>query len=73
MTNVHCFQGRGHISIIAQIGRKFVPTSFWCDLSPVEWLLRKMNENLFMQTATWLTSRTLARSRWNVGHKVTER
>ncbi|MGA9630729.1 MAG: glycosyltransferase family 2 protein [Candidatus Acidiferrales bacterium] len=39
---------------------KFVPTSLWCDLSPVEWLLRKMNENLYMQTATWLTSRTLA-------------
>ena len=30
------------------------------DLSPVEWLLRKMGENLHMQTATWLTSRELA-------------
>jgi glycosyltransferase involved in cell wall biosynthesis len=38
---------------------RFVPTSLWCDLSPVEWLLRKMSENLLMQTATWLTSRTL--------------
>lgn len=35
------------------------PTSLWCDLSPVEWLLRKMGENLHMQTATWLTSREL--------------
>src|SRR5262249_26050968 len=37
-----------------------VPTSLWHDLSPVEWLLRKMGENLHMQTATWLTSRELA-------------
>jgi hypothetical protein len=36
---------------------KFVPTSLWCDLTPVEWLLRKMGENLHMQTATWLVSR----------------
>jgi len=39
---------------------RFVPTSLWHDLSPVEWLLRKMGENLHMQTATWLTSRKLA-------------
>ncbi|HXZ30764.1 MAG TPA: glycosyltransferase [Terriglobales bacterium] len=39
---------------------RFVPTSLWQDLSPVEWLLRKMGENLHMQTATWLTSRELA-------------
>jgi len=39
---------------------QFFPTSLWCDLSPVEWLLRKLRENLFMQTATWLTSRKLA-------------
>lgn len=38
---------------------RFVATSFWQDLSPVEWLLRKMGENLHMQTATWLTSREL--------------
>lgn len=38
----------------------FVPTSLWQDLSPVEWLLRKLGENLPMQTATWLTSRELA-------------
>jgi glycosyltransferase involved in cell wall biosynthesis len=38
----------------------FVPTAMWQDLSPVEWLLRKMGENLHMQTATWLTSRELA-------------
>jgi GT2 family glycosyltransferase len=39
---------------------RFIPTSLWEDLSPVEWLLRKMGENLHMQTGTWLTSRELA-------------
>ena len=39
---------------------RFVPTSLYQDLSPVEWLLRKMGENLHMQTGTWLTSRELA-------------
>jgi len=38
----------------------FIPNSLWNDLSPVEWLLRKMGENLHMQTATWLTSRELS-------------
>src|SRR5579872_982172 len=39
---------------------RFEPTSLWADLTPAEWLLRKMGENLHMQTATWLTSRQLA-------------
>ena len=39
---------------------RFVRNSLWQDLSPVEWLLRKMSENLHMQTATWLMSRELA-------------
>jgi len=39
---------------------RFVNNSLCQDLSPVEWLLRKMGENLHMQTATWLTSRELA-------------
>jgi glycosyltransferase involved in cell wall biosynthesis len=38
---------------------RFAPTTLSQDLSPVEWLLRKMGENLHMQTATWLTSREL--------------
>ena len=38
----------------------FLPTALWCDLAPVEWLLRKMGENLYMQTATWLVSRELS-------------
>jgi glycosyltransferase involved in cell wall biosynthesis len=39
---------------------KFVPTALWCDLLPLEWLLRKMQHNVTMQTATWLTSRELS-------------
>ena len=45
----------------------FVPTALWCDLSPLEWLLRKMGQGVFMQTATWLVSRELteAAGPWN--------
>jgi glycosyltransferase involved in cell wall biosynthesis len=39
---------------------RFVQNSLWEDLSPAEWLLRKMGENLHMQNATWLVSRELA-------------
>jgi len=38
---------------------QFVPTSLWQNLSPVDWLLKKLGENLHMQPATWLTSREL--------------
>jgi len=38
---------------------RFVPSSLWQDLSPIEWLVRQLGENLHMQTATWLTSREL--------------
>jgi len=38
---------------------EFVPTALWSDLSPAEWLLLKMEQNLYMQTATWLVSREL--------------
>jgi glycosyltransferase involved in cell wall biosynthesis len=38
---------------------KFIPTALWCDLSAVEWLLRKVGQNLYMQTASWLVSREL--------------
>jgi glycosyltransferase involved in cell wall biosynthesis len=38
---------------------QFSPTPLWCDLLPIEWLLRKMGKNLHMQTATWLVSREL--------------
>lgn len=39
---------------------QFSPTSLWCDLSPTDWLVRKLEDNVFMQTATWLASRELA-------------
>jgi glycosyltransferase involved in cell wall biosynthesis len=36
---------------------KFVHNALWEDLPPVEWLLRKLGQNLHMQNATWLVSR----------------
>ena len=46
---------------------RFVNTSLCRDLSPIEWLLAKMGENLHMQNATWLVSRELAEAAgpWN--------
>jgi len=46
---------------------RFVRNSLCQDLSPVEWLLRKMRENIHMQNATWLVSRELAETagRWD--------
>jgi O-antigen/teichoic acid export membrane protein/glycosyltransferase involved in cell wall biosynthesis len=38
---------------------RFTPTALWSDLSPVDWLMRKMGENVYMQTATWLVSREI--------------
>jgi glycosyltransferase involved in cell wall biosynthesis len=38
---------------------KFTPGALWCDLPPVEWLIRKFETGQFMQTATWLVSRKL--------------
>ena len=37
----------------------FVPNALWCDLSPADFLLRKVGQNLFMPNATWLVSREL--------------
>ena len=37
----------------------FAPTQLWCDLSPVDWLIRKMEHNLHMPPANWLVSRNL--------------
>lgn len=46
---------------------KFTPSLLWEDLTPLEWLLRKWENNLHMQTATWLVSRELtdAAGPWN--------
>ena len=45
----------------------FEPTVLWQDLSRVEWLRRKMEQNVYMQTASWLVSRELseAAGAWN--------
>lgn len=37
----------------------FVPSPLWCELSPLEWLVRQMEHNVYMQTATWLVSRRI--------------
>jgi len=38
---------------------RFVASPLWCALSPIDWLLRKLQHNAYMQTATWLVSRKL--------------
>jgi glycosyltransferase involved in cell wall biosynthesis len=38
---------------------KFNPTSLWQDLSPADWLVYKLSDNVHMQPATWLVSREL--------------
>lgn len=45
----------------------FKPSPLWFDLSPIEWLLRKLTHDCFMQTASWLVSRQLteAAGPWN--------
>jgi len=48
--------------IYSQNRAEFVPTPLWCDLAPVEWLIRKMGQNLQMPPATWLVSRELTQS-----------
>lgn len=46
---------------------RFIPSSLWRDLSALDWLLCKLGENIYMQTATWLVSRELteAAGPWN--------
>jgi glycosyltransferase involved in cell wall biosynthesis len=48
---------------------KFIPTPLWCDLSPTEWLVRKMGLGLHMPDSTWLVSRELTQAAgpWDVG------
>lgn len=47
---------------------RFTPSPLWSDLSPKEWLMRKMQCNVFMQTSTWLVSReiTEAAGPWDI-------
>jgi glycosyltransferase involved in cell wall biosynthesis len=38
----------------------FVPTGLWRDLAPVEWLLCKWEQNVFLPNSSWLVSRELS-------------
>lgn len=38
----------------------FSPDPLWADLSPVEWMILKLRDNVWMQTAVWLVSRELS-------------
>jgi glycosyltransferase involved in cell wall biosynthesis len=38
---------------------RFVPNSLWRDLQPVEWILTRFNESIWMHPASWLVSRRL--------------
>lgn len=40
----------------------FVPSTLWDNLSPIEWLLRKLEHGHYMQTGTWLVSRVLTQA-----------
>ena len=46
---------------------RFIHSALWEDLPPVEWLLRKLRHNVYMQTAVWLVSRelTIAAGPWD--------
>lgn len=55
-TLLSCAWGR----FIFRVNRAvFNPTPLWCDLTPAEWLIRKMGQNVYMQTGVWLVSRKL--------------
>lgn len=41
---------------------EFVHTSLWHDLTPAEWMIRQMEDNVYMQTATWLVSREVTQA-----------
>lgn len=37
----------------------FSPNNLWCDLDPIEWLMIKLSDGVWMNPATWLVSRKL--------------
>ncbi len=41
---------------------RFSPTPLWSDLTPLEWMVRKIGNNLQMQTDNWLVSRELSKA-----------
>lgn len=56
----------GGFYVRAEMAR-FASNSLWEDLSPLEWLYRKMNDNLWMPPTTFLVSRRLTEmaGSWN--------
>src|SRR5215475_9685579 len=48
---------------------RFTPTALWRDLSPAQFMLTKLGQEVFMQTAVWLVSRELtdAAGPWDIG------
>lgn len=38
---------------------KFVPNGLWQDLNPMDWMLKKFSENLWMPPSVWLVSRKI--------------
>lgn len=38
---------------------KFIPDSLWQDLAPIDWIIRKFEDNVWMNPAVWLVSRRL--------------
>ncbi len=38
---------------------QFTPSGLWQNLKPVEWLFCKMDQNVYMQTGSWLVTREL--------------
>jgi len=67
-TNRTLLSGAWAYFIYRQSKARFSPSSLWTDLTPSEWMLRKMGENLHMQTDNWLVSRELteAAGPWDV-------
>jgi len=51
--------GAWGLYIYRQSKARFTPTLLWEDLTPAEWLTRKMSHHLHMQTDNWLVSREL--------------
>jgi len=46
---------------------QFIRTSLWSDMSPVDWMIRKLEDGSYMQTGVWLVSRELcdAAGQWD--------
>lgn len=53
---------------------RFKPTPLWCDLTPAEWLMRKLGRGDHMQPGTWLVRREIldATGPWDANILVDE-